>query len=109
MSKAGTTFGVIGVIGVMFSVPFYFRANTPNLYKKDGQLTGSQMQRGLFTANGTDGGLDPDWDFKTNSYTGYNKFKKRNKEGDALSAPAPSPTFAPSATASKKTSDGTSK
>ena len=78
MSNGRTAAGILGVIGIMFSVPFYFRYTTENLYQKE-KLTGSQMQRGLFTNNGVDGGQDPDWDYKTNTYKGYNKFKKQPK------------------------------
>lgn len=60
---------MVGGAAIMFSVPFVTRYLTPNMYQKE-KLTGSQMQRGLFTSNGTDGGVDPDFDFKTNTYRG---------------------------------------
>ncbi len=40
---------------------------------KDGPLTGSQRQRGMYLNSGVDLGVDPDWDMKERKWKGYKK------------------------------------
>ena len=44
---------------------------------KDGPLTQSQRQRGMYLGQERDIGRDPDWDLKTNTWQG-----KRSKEAN---------------------------
>ncbi len=49
----------------------------PALHTKEGPLTGSQRQRGMYLNAGTqDVGIDPDWDMKEYKWKGNTKRKK---------------------------------
>lgn len=45
------------------------------LLTKDGPLTGSQRQRGMYLNSGLDVGVDPDWDHKERKWKGNSKPK----------------------------------
>ena len=62
--KALTLVGVVTLAGTMFAVPMWIRNRMGgSLTAKDGELTGSQVQRGQFMNSGSrDVGRDPDWD-----------------------------------------------
>jgi len=66
---------VIGIclltMGSMYAIPYVLRQSMPNTQRKDGMLTGSQRQRGMFlNANSIDVGPDPDWNLKTGKWEG---------------------------------------
>ena len=63
-SKTLTLVGVVTLAGTMFAVPMWIRNRMGgSLTAKDGELTGSQVQRGQFMNSGSrDVGRDPDWD-----------------------------------------------
>mmetsp|Transcript_888 Transcript_888/g.531 ORF Transcript_888/g.531 Transcript_888/m.531 type:complete len:87 (-) Transcript_888:94-354(-) len=65
--------GGLCVLGItaMASIPYFLRMNSNPLYSKDGPLTGTQRQRGMYVSSGTDVGLDPNWDQKEGKYKGY--------------------------------------
>ena len=62
--KALTLVGVVTLAGTMFAVPMWIRNRMGgSLTEKEGELTGSQVQRGQFMNSGSrDVGRDPDWD-----------------------------------------------
>ena len=62
--KALTLVGVVTLAGTMFAVPMWIRNRMGgSLTAKEGELTGSQVQRGQFMNSGSrDVGRDPDWD-----------------------------------------------
>ena len=62
--KALTLVGVVTLAGTMFAVPMWIKNRMGgSLTAKDGELTGSQVQRGQFMNSGSrDVGRDPDWD-----------------------------------------------
>ena len=49
----GVAATVIGCIGIMYSVPFVLRSNYTNISTKEGKLTGSQRQRGMYMNHGS--------------------------------------------------------
>mmetsp|Transcript_4382 Transcript_4382/g.8888 ORF Transcript_4382/g.8888 Transcript_4382/m.8888 type:complete len:86 (+) Transcript_4382:120-377(+) len=67
--------------GLMFSIPYFIQSRTQPLERKDGKLTGTQRQRGLYmNAGNQDAGIDPDWDPVTRRWTGDDKRKAINKK-----------------------------
>lgn len=49
----------------------------PNIANRDGALSGSNRQRGMFLNYGSkDGGLDPNWDPQTHTYKGRKSIRK---------------------------------
>lgn len=52
-NNIGVAAAVIGCIGIMYSVPFILRNNYSNITTKEGKLSGSQRQRGMYLSHGS--------------------------------------------------------
>jgi len=75
------TAGVVVLgIGVMALVPYLATKRAVPLQNKEGSLTPTQRQRGMFQQVGVqDGGRDPDWDPVHNRWTGFDNKKKKTE------------------------------
>lgn len=52
-----------------------------NLERKEGQLTGSQRQRGMYmNAGSSDAGIDPDWDPVERKWKGAERRQREQQE-----------------------------
>ena len=68
--------GLLGVIGMGMSFPYFIRSRQGDTttVAKQGQLTGSQRQRGMYMNGGSsDAGPDADYDPATGRWAGYQK------------------------------------
>uniref|UniRef100_K3XCC5 Uncharacterized protein n=1 Tax=Globisporangium ultimum (strain ATCC 200006 / CBS 805.95 / DAOM BR144) TaxID=431595 RepID=K3XCC5_GLOUD len=100
--QSGGNKGVVGfalVIGTaFFSIPFLAHfTKTENLTRKEDALNASQIRRGVYLNTGSkDAGVDPDWDFRTNTWRGrragdvVRKAKKPQDESGAAEPQSPS-------------------
>ncbi|KAF1313279.1 hypothetical protein FI667_g17526, partial [Globisporangium splendens] len=98
--KSGGNKGVVGfalVVGTaFFSIPFLAHfTKTENLTRKTDALNASQIRRGVYLNTGSkDAGVDPDWDFRTNTWRGrragdvVRKPKKTQDESTESQSPA---------------------
>lgn len=64
--------GVVVGVGFAAMIPYCYRTVVGTKIDSDKALTGSQIQRGMYMNHASkDVGPDPNYDFKTGSYTGY--------------------------------------
>ena len=79
--------GLIGLCGIMGSIPYLSRVSQPSLSSKE-KLTGSQRQRGMNLMGGTqDAGVDPNYDHSTGTYNAHKPHplnKNKNNDGREL-------------------------
>jgi len=71
----------VAFAGCTFGLPWVIKGQTKPMASRDGVLTGSQRQRGMYMNAGShDAGLDPDWDARQNKWTGYERRASMNSK-----------------------------
>ena len=70
----------------MGSIPFIARKNTNSLQDREGKLTATQRQRGMYVPAGVqDAGIDPDWDIKERKWKGWERKQKLKQSTESQS------------------------